>query len=450
MLAGPDRADNPRSTWVRNRFTIDTVIRRSALISDGGYKLWSELAFGWAWDEPVCFPTCHTLAVALNTTRRTIMRLLDELEGHGLLTRRRQRRGNRFTLASTLPPQFDTSRLSNKELAAIARAQGDPDAHQEDDPHEVIRAHLDPGVEGSDVTETSHLDRDPANHDVMNLSSSDVMKTSHQPLCDVMKTSHQAGCDVMNSSHKADVHPKQNIQEEEKQDHLKQGREPAAPDSKSTEVSEGDQENEGEQDDVAEAEDLLSEKEEVTPRRPRRQQRASSPDLITSRAKKPKVPYPEAQGSSTFVPKGRIESEVTPPPVETARGLLSLLRGEVESKWGQKATRLLPTDPLELPRDLQEKLKSAILNKYSSDVILDLVRLLVWDWEVARGVCFPFRPTTPYPDPLALVQYHKELATRVNTGFDHSANEHRGKRNTYKWLFIDKKPKADESDLIWW
>jgi len=189
-----------------------------------------------------------------------------------------------------------------------------------------------------------------------------------------------------------------------------------------------------------ELKDLMEDQPVKRPSKPRKQ-RSSDPSLVSS-GFRAQEPFKDAQVNQNV----EFDLPYPPPPVDSPEALVQILKDECAEKWGAKSTRGFP---IELTGELRGKIRNTILRKHPPDVILAMVRLLVWDWEVARGVCFPYRRDVPYPDPLAFVQYAKDLAPRIESGFDYSGL-HRGVSNTYHRLFVERKPKIETHDLDWW
>jgi hypothetical protein len=243
-----------------------------------------------------------------------------------------------------------------------------------------------------------------------------------------------------------DVEPKVDVHQEKKEKEYRKGEYEPAPTSPASSNILGMslQKNEGSTDPMAEAEDLIAEdeppkaskgfKRKTKPRAPR--------SNLVSQDDQPLTPFPEAMRSPQDHDGVVFDTPASPPPVETPDEVVLLLRGEMETRWGRDAIKGFP---MELTGELSGKIKNSILRKYPPDVIFSMIRCLVWDWEVARGVCFPFRPTARYPETLALVQYAGELASRVTTGFDYMATR-RGALNTYHDLFVRKIPFIRDDD----
>jgi biotin operon repressor len=447
MVAGGAGDSKARRQWFENRLKLSTAIRRTRDISDSAYKLWAELAFGWAWNEPACFPSVATLAAATGKTTRTVFRMLKELEEHGLLVRSKQGNGNKYTLASTIPPKLQGAVLDNRKIVQKVKEQGlqaFEDPHQESCPDDWAVSHQEAGVGTDDVTKMSHRS---LGEDVTRMSCSYVTKMSPTPSRDVMNSSHHPPdlCDT-DVTGSIDVQEKY-LSPEEKYGNGKREPAPASPASSvlsgMRDLSRASRGNEGSTDaGMAEADDLIA--EAGGPSRPTRKRvkpRKGSPALVSGDGRA-RAPFPEAQGGSQSASDVQFDAPPPPPPVEAPEDVLRLLKGEAETRWGKQATHGYA---MELSGELRGKVTNVLLRKYPPDVILAMVRLLVWDWEVARGVCFPFRKDVRYPDLLSLVQYAAELASRIETGFDYMATR-RGALNTYHDLFIRKIPFIPDDD----
>jgi hypothetical protein len=178
------------------------------------------------------------------------------------------------------------------------------------------------------------------------------------------------------------------------------------------------------------------------PRRKKRRRKAASDDLVDGVARKACGPFPDSPLASVQPRGATFDPPPPPPPVDSPEDVLELLRGEIEEKFGAEASRGLP---MEITGKQQGQIRNTILRKYEPDVILAMVRVLVWDWEMARMVCFPERHTVTYPVLDALLQWTKELAARVSTGFTYTGIR-RGAPNSYCALFINRRSRvADEN-----
>jgi len=178
-----------------------------------------------------------------------------------------------------------------------------------------------------------------------------------------------------------------------------------------------------------------------TPRRAKRRKKAASDDLVDGVARSGGAFLDTPVAS--IQPYGEpISPPVPPPPVETPEDVLELLRGVVEDKYGEDASRGLP---MELTKVQKGKIRNTLLRKYTPDVILSMVRLLVWDWEQARSDCFPDRNSIHIPEIDALVQWAKPLAANISSGFCYTGAR-RGAPNSYHRLFIDCEEKVWDPD----
>lgn len=135
--------------------------------------------------------------------------------------------------------------------------------------------------------------------------------------------------------------------------------------------------------------------------------------------------------------------EVPSPPVFGSEDVLALLRGEIEAKYGPKAIKHMPHT---LTGVDSGKVRNAVLNKYAPDTVISMVRILVWDWEVARSSIWPHKVQVKIPTVEALVQYQETLASAVETGLNYDGAD-RGKWVTYasKYL-VDANPSVVPED----
>lgn len=413
-----------REKWIDDRFKINEAVRRYKGLSSDAYKLWAELAFGWSWDGPSCYPNYEVIAQALGWPRNRVALRIKELTSNGLIECQRRSFGYRYVLVVDLPEKFWESSLNNRDLVKDLRARKSKRRKKRD--------------------ASTGMDHD-APHDAYPYGHHDASTGVHQDRSDAstgMDHDVHTGVDPYKQMKKeADEH-------QEEADEWEEEPAPASPASSDlsgmTDDSRASRGNEGSTDaDMAEAEDLLEEAEGPPVRKSRRKkQRAGSPALVSGSAS-PRVPFPDAPRASQSASGVQFDAEPPPPPVETPEDLVWLLKGEIQRKWSDE--HALVGFAEELSGKLRGQLTNTILRKYTADVILKMVRVLVWDWEVARGVCFPFKKDLRYPTTESLVQYAGELAARINTGFDYMATR-RGALNTYHDLFIRKIPFIQDDD----
>ena len=121
-------------------------------------------------------------------------------------------------------------------------------------------------------------------------------------------------------------------------------------------------------------------------------------------------------------------------------GVLELLRREITEKFGPMAARGVPS---KLSSKEKGQIKNTLLRKYEPDVILSMIRVLVWDWEIARETFWPPRPNRGIPLVENLVLYANDLAGAISTGLRY-AGDRRGAENTYSDLFLEGKTKVEE------
>lgn len=85
---------------------VPNVILRSTDLSVGA-KLTYAMLLSYAWQNDFCFPGQDTLAEDMGSGRRSVVRYIDELEKHDLITIKRQGLGkvNIYTLRAKVKPK---------------------------------------------------------------------------------------------------------------------------------------------------------------------------------------------------------------------------------------------------------------------------------------------------------------------------------------------------------
>jgi hypothetical protein len=170
-------------------------------------------------------------------------------------------------------------------------------------------------------------------------------------------------------------------------------------------------------------------------RKSRRKKRGPSSDLVGLSGDGLRTASKPAQGVKVV--------EASPPVPSKPEDVLALLRGEIEAKYGARSCRGIP---LNLTRKDRGSLRNSILNKYAGDVVICMVRVLVWDWEVARATIFPYRTQVKIPTVEAMVQYQETLAAAIETGLKYDGGI-RGTWTTYANRYLaNANPSASEAD----
>jgi hypothetical protein len=401
-------------------------------LSTGAKLLWLELS-AWAWDDPVCFPKQELLEFALKASRFSITRWLKELREHKILTVERQQKGNRYVLAEEIPAKVcDPARGVNSKLVALVRGHGGS---------------------RSDVADSQHVDA-PDEIPMCDPATSDVADLQHDSDPHVAGMQHSNVADLQ---HASEVHQGKYVHEEEEVDQQEVKRESPqeTPASKTSDSSSGGtprcaREHEGRKENhpneeistyedgepqVVDQQGFTNEKPpEMQRRRRKRTKRAPDENLVT-------LPG-EGLRTASGDPHCTNEVEVSPPPPHEPEDVLRLLRGEIEEKYGSRACRGIPHD---LTKKQRGQLRNAILKKFTPDVVISMIRVLVWDWEVARTTCFPFRHQAPIPTIEAFVQYQEILSSAVTTGLKYDGAR-RGEWNTYSSRYLQDENPIDDDD----
>lgn len=404
----------------------EQLIRRSPVLSNGAKLLWLELS-AWAWDDPTCFPKQELLILALNKERTTISRWTSELKKHKLILVRRLRHGNQYSLAEEIPKKVcDPARGLNTELVKALRGQ-------------------------SHVAETPHQDAE-AGSEMLHERTLDVAEMQHDPQTDVAETPHS---NVAKTPHPIDeVHQREDVQTEEevderKMDESRNSTRPSKSDEGQSTASarcardcEGNQADESQHEeqrtyvpDTPQPEDPseLMEDPPTQVRRNRRKKRGPDPSVVNSQ---------HSLGKAGKPPDGtKVVGASSPPPFK-AKAVLALLRGESEAKYGASVCKDMP---FTLNGKQRTQVENVLLNVYTPSTVISMVRLLVWDWEVARSSIFPYKPQLKLPTIEALVQYQETLASSVSTGLRYDGTK-RGNWNTYKARYLDTASPTEPDD----
>jgi len=138
--------------------------------------------------------------------------------------------------------------------------------------------------------------------------------------------------------------------------------------------------------------------------------------------------------------------DFTPPPIETAEAVLRLLVDEARARWGEKADRVFIR---RLSAKQTSMVRKTLLAPYDPDQITDMIRLLVWDWELARIHCRRWdndpcqQKHMPSVDDLCF--WHQKLVAHLGVGFP-STGAIRGRPESYHKRYIFEKPKPEPSD----
>jgi hypothetical protein len=384
----------------------EQLIRRSPVLSNGAKLLWLELS-AWAWDDPTCFPKQELLILV-----------------------RRLRHGNQYSLAEEIPKEVcDPARGLNTELVRILREQGH-------------------------VAETPHQDAESGS-EMLHERTSDVAETPHDPQGHVAETPHP---NVAKTPHPIDeVHQREDVQAEEEVDELKmdESRNSTRPSKSNPEPSEasarcardceGNQANTSQHEkqktyvpDTPQPEDPseLMEDPQTQVRRNRRGKNAPDPGLIA------RTLPGKGLGNAGKPSEGQKVVGASSPPPFKAKDVLALLRGESESKYGADVCADMPFN---LNGKQRTQVENVLLNVFKPATVISMVRLLVWDWEVARSSIFPYKPHAKLPTIEALIQYQETLASSVSTGLRYDGTK-RGNWNTYKSRYLSDTGPTEPDD----
>lgn len=409
----------------KHRREQEDLVRRSPVLSDGAVRLWTELYRGWAWDGKACFPSQETLANALGWSESRVKRRLKELINVGLVARDRTGRNNRYRLVQEIPASVcDPNRLINTHLSSFHRAASSEGNRSEND----LSDRSNPDIRSTtfDLSDRSNPDIREVNSDLSDRSIlTPKAGTSKQVQVKQVQRSHRE-----RDAFARDEEPYSEGEPEESQGRSSLGDETKP--SPSTEEKEVTSKNE--------IEELMTEEDEKPKKKRGRKSKTviRNPNSRTRRG--PGIPgVPEARpartGSAEPV-QGSEFDEASPPPPNSPEAILRLLWAETRAKYGEDAAS---TMPLGLTAKDKKNLQRVVIDRYEPRVVLDMIRLLVWDWEVIRVTCFPPREEVNYPLPEHLVLYRESLGGNTTTGYARVENL-RGEARTYASRYLSNKP----------
>lgn len=402
----------------------ERLVLRAPDLSAGAKLLWLELC-AWAWDEDVCYPSQELLQYATGASRYSISRWLRELQDNKLVTVERQQRGNRYLLVDEIPVEVcDPCRAINSQLVALARGKSHPESDVAEMPHGDAQNEKPCGsIDTSHVAEMPHDPPIPCSRN----ATWDVAEMPHHDdeVC-TRKCVHEEEEEVSTREVMSDFQKGSQTRRKSVSDHG---------------LIEEDEGNTAEESGIpgqsrTQVEDPSELMEEPNPERQRRRNKrrknAADPKLVSTAG--------EGRRSSPQPPGATKSVEVSPPPPETPEDVLRLLRGEIEKKYGSKACLVMPHELTSKDRGM---LRKVILKKFTSNVVIAMIRVLVWDWEVARSTCFPYRVQMPIPSIESLVQYQEVLSACVTTGLKYDGAR-RGEWITYASRYLkDASPLAE-------
>lgn len=381
----------------------EDLVRRAPGLTDSEKILWIEIARGWAWDDKSCFPSQESLADALGWSTRKVRRQIASLVSHCLL--RVKRSGKCHTNIYELPERIPESicspaRLINKTLKdtfEVVSASGD-------------RTTLSAGRTRNRTDSAAGTGQDcPISEDNSDLSDRTVLSSE-------------------------DELPEDEPQEEDENTEGMRVPEHSQPDTAESHAPEDNQvEDEG-----SDEEPEIGSGDELT------ELAREAPAAPSGRKIAPRTGHRNRAADKSFCAgAGRIGASASAPDTEfvTAKPMLpetpdqihSLLNAEIKEKYGAAAAGSTITSLMVKQRHAVQK---TIVEKYNPEVVLAMVRVLVWDWEIARECCWPNAKEVAYPDITHLLKYRIPLSGATTKGFPYRERR-RGTHGTYASRYLE-------------
>jgi len=434
----------------------------------GARLLWTELAFNWCWNDRECCPSLIALAEALRVNVNSVARWAKELVDTGLMTKKKYYRGWRFILSDEIPSDLlvDQWRFNNGALTRRVKKKA-PVSEKEpiDDLTQCGEALVKREWENTEPKTHSTLEGNPplpvgekcpkihsfnesgyTRLTRVYRSGMNRKRDEHKKKKEEEKMGNQRNADCVlkaagdlqienaRCARSCEGTSPEETEDEKQRTYAKALGVASLPD-KTGGFSEPEKQrtyvkDKSQPEDPSELMADLPTQPKKAPRKKR------APDLAC-------VTTQHDMRGAGKPSTGSKVSEPTGPPVWKPKDVLALLRGEVEAKFGAGGCRGMP---LNLTKVDQAKIQNTVLNKYSPDTVISMVRVLVWDWEIARASIFPFRPQVRIPTIESLVQYQETLASVVDTGLKYTGAS-RGVWKTYASRYlVDANPSVVEPD----
>jgi len=415
--------------FLQRKLLAVRLVNRSPVLSGGAKRLYFELLLEWCWDAPICWPSQRLVQFALVNSRDSVYRWTEELVENKLVRRERGRKGLLYHVALDIPKEVcDPRRGDNVQLAALMKEQR-KDVRGSD---HVRGSDM---VRGSDIGEQSDgtTMSDPERGDVrgsdhlsggcLKIRHEDVRGSDQKHLTEASKEEEADKGKQMRAAPSA-PHARENSSSKEDENHEVTG---SRPTRDSVPGSDFDRHNSNGDGGKNETSRVTSHTDTADP----------ATHLVASSGDPSQNDSQGRQDSET--------SDLDTLRLQTPTDVLRLLRGEVEKKFGEDGLRGLP---LKLSGKEAGQIKQGLLDKFSTETVESIVRLLVWDWEVAKTECFPPRDF-PYPALEALVKYIDQLAPRIGQGFVYKGAK-RGATNTYSQVYLrGRKVEVNTADDLW-
>jgi hypothetical protein len=375
--------------WKKTRSKLIGTIIRIPGLSRGAKLLWIELALNWCWNSPECCPQQQVLALALETSKNRVRAWSRELKTAKLLDLNRSPRGYHYTLVMVIPDDLITEswRLNNAEMTRRVK-----------------------NVKPRRKNCASQTDISESDAKKVRITSGNNC-ASHRP----QTPSDEKKFPLVSGKNSASIEAGTSKQERRKTEekHYKRKRGRAIPSPANRTRSEGEERHE--------THEGKAESERESPVIP---------------AELPEEDSPRDAGSAS---ESFEEADVTPTSAKSPEDVLRLLRAEIKEKYGSDAAR---RTPVSLSGRLKAMVRSVLIDRYEPQVVTSMIRVLVWDWEIARVSCFPFRPQVKTPTIESLVQYQETLASVIDSGFSYTGGM-RGAWDTYARKFLANVSRED-------
>jgi hypothetical protein len=434
--------------WHKKRLALLTYVLRYPHLSARAKVVWSDLAFNWAWGDPTCYPNQDLIAKAMGVSRSTVTRCITELKKIGLVSTTRGENGNCYNLVEDPPPVLRAgSLIDNRAISRSLRKKKKKKKRKSNNSGTTgpppMRQKRRKGSQDDVSTNGSKMSSDDASKMTQGVKNHASKMT--QGMRQKRRMDDEAVQKKLVQERKEKLSKEKLLRDPQEGGHALGENFEKKETSRSALGIEGSTANEENR--TYDVDDTQVKNREGVSRELLSVAAESSSAGTPSRLKTAKARgfYSDSPQTSSE-PRGETpevllaDRPIKPP--ETPSDVLRLLRDEILEKYGEKNASGVPSA---LSGKQAGQIKSVLLRKYSPRTVLSMIRLLVWDWEVARQECFPKRFEMRIPDVDSLVQYATTLASNIGNGFMYGMHQ-RGTINTYRRLYVRKLPWVYDPD----
>ena len=128
-----------------------------------------------------------------------------------------------------------------------------------------------------------------------------------------------------------------------------------------------------------------------------------------------------------------------PIPPTSSASVFAAFKDEVQKRWPTASV------PVNMTGKVAGRLNKEIVRVYEPTDVIEMIRVLVWDWESIRGAVWPYRPSQPHPCAENLADYASTLVGCIGKGHTGDAEHRVSKyRERYHAVATEDAPKLSD------